>query len=142
MRYILFKLSMIGVFIGMLANCNTAQKISPVTVFDLKAHQPLEINARRLEIIDSWQMPIADPYVGHRVNPLPSNIVAEWASHVLRPAGGSGELIFDIKRVAVTMTALPQKVDINGLFEDQQNRKVNINSRLGRNIILSYVENL
>ena len=112
LRYILLKLSMFVVFIGMLASCNTTQTISPVTVFDQKAHQPLAMNARRLEIIDSWQMPITDPYVGHR------------ASHVLRPAGGSGEIIFDIKRAAITMVDLPQKVDLSGLFEDQQNRKV------------------
>ena len=124
LRYILLKLLMLVVFVGMLVSCNTSQTISPVTVFDHNAHQPLAMNSRRLEIIDNWQMPIADPYVGHRVNPLPSNIVAEWASHVLQPAGGSGEIIFDIKRVAVTMIDLPQKVDLNGLFEDQQNRKI------------------
>jgi hypothetical protein len=109
---------------GLFAACKTAPDTPPVTVFQSDAYQPLAINARRLEIIDNWQMPVAAPYVGHRIDPLPSNILADWASYVLRPAGGSGEVVFDMQRVAVTMTDLPQKVGIDGLFTDQQSRKV------------------
>ena len=83
----------------------------------------MAINARRLEIIDNWQMPIVDPYVGHKINPLPSNIVADWAAHVLRPAGGSGEVVFDMERIAVTLTDMPQKFDLKGLLSDQQSLK-------------------
>ena len=72
-------------------------------------------------IIGRCRLPI---HIGHRVSPLPSAILADWASHVLRPAGGSGEIIFDMKRVAVTMTDLPAKVGIDGLLTDQQSRKV------------------
>ena len=92
-------------------------------VFKSAAYQPLAINARRLEIVDNWQMPIVDQYVGHQISPLPSNIVADWAAHVLRPAGGSGEVVFDMKRIAVTLTDMPQKLDLKGLLSDQQNRK-------------------
>ena len=87
---------------GLLAACKTGTATPPPQIFATDAYQPLNLNARRLEIIDNWQMPVADPYIGHRVSPLPSTILADWASHVLRPAGGSGEIIFDMKRVAVT----------------------------------------
>jgi len=109
---------------GLLAACKTATITPPPQIFSADAYQPISLNARRLEIIDNWQMPVADPYIGHRVSPLPSTILADWASHVLRPAGGSGEIIFDMKRVAVTMTDLPAKVGIDGLLTDQQSRKV------------------
>jgi hypothetical protein len=109
---------------GLLAACKTATITPPPQIFSADAYQPISLNARRLEIIDNWQMPVADPHIGHRVSPLPSNILADWASHVLRPAGGSGEIIFDMKRVAVTMTDLPAKVGIDGLLTDQQSRKV------------------
>jgi len=108
---------------GLLLSCNTVQGNPPPIVFKSAAHQPLEINARRLEIIDNWQMPIVDPYVGHQISPLPSNIVADWVSHVLRPAGGSGEIVFDMERIAVKLTDMPQKLDLKGLFSDQQSRK-------------------
>ena len=109
-----------GLFVG----CNTGTATPPPQIFTTDAYQPLNLNARRLEIIDNWQMPVANPYIGHRVSPLPSAILADWASHVLRPAGGSGEIIFDIKRVAVTMIDLPAKVGIDGLLTDQQSHKV------------------
>ena len=109
---------------GLVAACKTATVTPPPQIFSADAYQPLNLNARRLEIIDNWQMPVADPYIGHRVSPLPSTILADWASHVLRPAGGSGEIIFDMKRIAVTMTDLPAKVGIDGLLTDQQSRKV------------------
>ena len=109
---------------GLFAACKTGTATPPPQIFTTDAYQPLNLNARRLEIIDNWHMPVADPYIGHRVSPLPSAILADWASHVLRPAGGSGEIIFNMKRVAVTMTDLPAKVGIDGLLTDQQSRKV------------------
>lgn len=109
--------------VGLLGGCNTVQRNPPAVIFQSAAHQPLEINARRLEIIDNWQMPIVDPYVGHQISPLPSNIVADWVSHVLQPAGGSGEVVFDMKQISVTLNDMPQKLDLKGLFTDQQSRK-------------------
>ena len=109
-----------GLFVG----CKTGTATPPPQIFTTDAYQPLNLNARRLEIIDNWQMPVANPYIGLRVSPLPSAILADWASHVLRPAGGSGEIIFDIKRVAVTMIDLPAKIGIDGLLTDQQSHKV------------------
>ena len=109
---------------GPFVACKTGTATPPPQIFTTDAYQPLNLNARRLEIIDNWQMPVADPHIGHRVSPLPSTILADWASHVLRPAGGSGEIIFDMKRVAVTMTDLPAKVGIDGLLTNQQSHKV------------------
>ena len=111
-------------FGGMITSCNRGPNNPPPAIFATDAFPPLAINARSLKIIDNWQMPIADPYVGHRVNPLPSNVLADWASHVLNPAGGSGEIIFDMNRVAITMTDLPKKVGLNDLFLDQQSKKI------------------
>ena len=119
----LVKLGLMIFISGLLVSCNTVQSKPPPVVFKSAAHQPLAINARRLEIIDNWQMPIVGHYVGHQINPLPSNIVADWAAHVLRPAGGSGEVVFDMERVAVTLKDMPQKLDLKGLLSDQQSRK-------------------
>ena len=88
-----------------LGACQTIQPVPPMTTAD--RFIPLAMNARRLEIIDNWQMPVEPPYIGHRAQTLPSNLLAKWASQVLQPAGGSGELIFDISRASVTKIALP-----------------------------------
>ena len=123
MVFRLIKLGFMFFISGLLVSCNTVQSKPPTIIFKSAAYQSLAINARRLEIIDNWQMPIVGPYVGHQINPLPSNIVADWAAHVLRPAGGSGEVIFDMERIAVTLTDIPQKIDLKGLLSDQQSRK-------------------
>ena len=119
----LVKLGFMIFISGLLVSCKTVQSEPPPIVFKSAAYQPLAMNARRLEIIDNWQMPIVDHYVGHQINPLPSNVVADWAAHVLRPAGGSGEVVFEMERVAVTLKDMPQKLDLKGLLSDQQSRK-------------------
>ena len=123
MVYGLFKLGLMIFISGLLVSCNAVQSKPPPIIFKSAAYQPLAINARRLEIIDNWQMPMVDHYVGHQINPLPSNVVADWAAHVLRPVGGSGEVVFDMKKIAVTLTDMPQALDLKGLLSDQQSRK-------------------
>ena len=112
------------IFVGFagLAACQTTAPIPPVTTADKFA--PLAINARRLEIIDNWQISVEAPYVGHRAQTLPSNFLADWAAQVLQPAGGSGELIFDMSRASVIRIELPMKVGITNLLTDQQESKI------------------
>ena len=105
-----------------LAACQTTAPTPPVTTADNFA--PLAINARRLEIIDNWQVSVEAPYVGHRAQTLPSNLLADWAAQVLQPAGGSGELIFDMSRASVIRIELPMKVGITNLLTDQQESKI------------------
>ena len=85
MRPIRLLVIMLMGFAG-LAACQTTAPTPPVTTADKFA--PLAINARRLEIIDNWQMTVEAPYVGHRAQTLPSNLLADWAAQVLQPAGG------------------------------------------------------
>ena len=105
-----------------LGACQTIQPVPPMTTAD--KFIPLAMNARRLEIIDNWQMPVEPPYIGHRAQILPSNLLAKWAAQVLQPAGGSGELVFDISRASVTKIALPLEVGIQTLLTDQQESKI------------------
>ena len=121
MRPIRFLVIML-VGIAGLAACQTTAPTPPVTTADKFA--PLSINARRLEIIDNWQMTVEAPYVGHRAQKLPSNLLADWAAQVLQPAGGSGELIFDMLRASVIRVELPMKAGITNLLTDQQESKI------------------
>ena len=105
-----------------LGGCQTTAPLPPATTVD--EFVPLALNARRLEIIDNWQMPVEPPYVGHRSQTLPSNLLATWASQILQPAGGSGELVFDITRASVTRVALPLEAGIKTLLTDQQESKI------------------
>jgi hypothetical protein len=110
-----------------LSGCGGSAK--PVTVppqFKQADFNPVPLNARRLEIVENWQMPMQAPYIGHFQNPYPSNIVAQWAARVLQPAGGSGEIIFDISRAAITEIELAQKAGLKNSFTDQQETKIKV----------------
>ncbi len=121
MKFIRHFVILLGTFVG-LAGCQTTAPLPPVKT----AHNfaPLMMNARRLEIIDNWQMPVQLPYIGHRAQTLPSNLLADWASQVLLPAGGSGELVLDISHASVTRVVLPLKAGIKNLLSDQQESKI------------------
>ena len=114
--------AIVSMVLSGLGACQTTQPVPPMTTAD--KFIPLVMNARRLEIIDNWQMPVEPPYIGHRAQTLPSNLLAKWASEVLQPAGGSGELVFDISRASVTQVALPLEVGIKTLLTDQQESKI------------------
>jgi len=103
----------------------TAPPPQPVTVSS-EVFSPLPLNARRLEIIENWQMPIEPPYIGHLQTPYPSNLVADWATRVLQPAGGSGEVILDISRAALTKVKLPRGEDLQSTLTDQQDSRIRV----------------
>lgn len=106
--------------------CTGASTPPPQVSLTTTGFQSLPLNARRLEIIENWQMPIEAPYIGHLQQPYPSNLVSQWASRVLTPAGGSGELILDILRASVTKEKLPQKVGIANALTDQQDSRIRV----------------
>ena len=86
----------------------------------------LPLNARRLEIIENWKMPIEPPYIGHLQQPYPGNLVSQWATRTLLPAGGSGEMILDITRAAVTKVKLPRQVGLTNALTDQQDSEIKV----------------
>ena len=77
-----------------LAACTTASSPPPQQVsLQSAGFEALSLNARKLEIIENWEMPIKPPYIGHLQQPYPGNLVSQWATKVLLPAGGSGEML-------------------------------------------------
>ena len=112
---------------GLMTACgNTSRGVTAPPKFDSGNYAPIAINARRLEIVENWQMPMESPFIGHFQTPYPSNIVANWAAGVLQPAGGSGELILDISEASVTKEKLTRETNLQGIFSDQQDTKIRV----------------
>ena len=110
------------VFLGACGASTTTVIVPPKLEVD--KFQPLRMNARRMEIIENWQMPVEAPYIGYLANPAPSNVVIDWASRILLPAGGSGELVLDISRASLTRTKLARSAGLNSLITDEQESKI------------------
>jgi hypothetical protein len=110
------------IFLGACGATTTTVPAPPK--LDVDSFQPLRMNARRMEIIENWQMPVVAPYIGYLANPAPSNVVIDWASRILLPAGGSGELVLDISRASLTRTKLARSANLNSLITDEQESKI------------------
>ena len=108
-----------------LAACGAAAPPPQVSV-PSASFAPLPLNARQLEIIENWEMPIQPPYIGHLQQPYPGNLVSQWATKVLMPAGGSGEMILDITRAAVTKVKLPPQTGLANALTDQQDSEIRV----------------
>ena len=106
------------------ARTATTATVTAPPKLDVDSFQPLRMNARRMEIIENWQMPVVAPYIGYLANPAPSNVVIDWASRILFPAGGSGELVLDISRASLTRTKLARSANLNSLITDEQESKI------------------
>ena len=116
------------IFSGLLVltGCVAAPPLSPPPKYDPAGFAPLRVDARKLEIIDNWVMPMQDPHMEHLLQPTPAQIVTDWASRVLVPAGGSGELILDISKASVVVTDLPPSEKITSLVKDNQDSRVRV----------------
>ena len=110
------------IFLGACGATTTTVTAPPK--LDVDSFQPLRMNARRMEIIENCQMPVVAPYIGYLANPAPSNVVIDWASRILLPAGGSGELVLDISRASLTRTKLARSANLNSLITDEQESKI------------------
>ena len=118
-------LCMIFISVSLFSGCVTSQQpqITPPD-FDPAGYKTLRIDARKLQIIENWQMPMEPPYIEHTLEPTMSGLIVEWASRVLIPVGGSGELILNISKASVTVSELPKSADLASLFKNQQESKV------------------
>jgi len=118
-------LCMIFISVSLFSGCVTSQQ-SQITPpgFDPADYKTIRIDARKLKIIENWEMPMEPPYIEHKLEPTMSGLVVEWASRALIPVGGSGELILNISKASVTVSELPKSADLASLFKNQQESKI------------------
>ena len=116
------------IFSGLLVltGCVAAPPLSPPPKYDPAGFAPLRVDARKLEIIENWQMPMEPPFIEHTLMPDMSSMVVDWAKYVLVPVGGSGEVVLDIAQASVQITDLPQGTNLFDVFSDQQESKIRV----------------
>lgn len=105
--------------------CATPPPATPPQ-YEPSGFSSLRVDARKLDIIENWQMPMAAPYIEHTLMPNMSDMVVDWAKYVLVPVGGSGEVVLDIMQASVKVTDLPQSTALLDVFTDQQDTKIRV----------------
>ncbi|MGB2490635.1 MAG: hypothetical protein ACPIC4_06850 [Candidatus Puniceispirillaceae bacterium] len=93
---------------------------------DSQSYSALRLDARKLNIYENWQMPMEPPYIEHTLSPNPSSLIVDWASQVLLPVAGSGEVVLDIQQASVKVVELTKGSKLLDVFRDQQAYKVEV----------------
>ena len=119
--------SMLFLSVSLFPGCVTSQQteVTPPS-FNASGYDTLRINARKLEMIENWQMPMEPPHIEHMLEPTMSGLVVDWASRILVPVGGSGELILTISKASVTVNELAKEADFVSLFKNQQESEIKV----------------
>ena len=103
-----------------LSSCSTPAKQTILPEYETGGFQSLRLDARVLNISEEWVMPMEPPYIEHTLSPDLSSMLVDWATRVLVPVGGSGEVVLNITQASVKMIALPKSERLVDLFSDKQ----------------------
>ena len=117
------------IFAGLLVltGCATPSPVAaPPSKYDPASFESIRVDARKLEIIENWQMPMEPPFIEHTLMPDLSSMVVDWAKYALVPIGGSGEVVLEISQASVQVTDLPQGKAFLDVFSDQQETKISV----------------
>lgn len=119
---IFFKSFPFVLFAGLLllSSCTATSQKTVLPIYETADFQSLRLDARKMEIIENWNMPMKPPYIEHTLSPNLSSMLVDWASRVLIPVGGSGEVVLDISQASVKITSLPRSEKLIDLFKDNQ----------------------
>ena len=109
-----------------ISGCQSKVELETISIYNADEAQSLAINARRLEIVNNWLMPLEAPYVEHELNPTPADSMIKWAQQVVVPRGASGELILNISEASIQEEALPPSEGFLNSFKDNQETRLRV----------------
>ena len=125
-RRLFSRLIFAGLLVVLNGCANPPPPAPPLSKYDPSGFESIRVDARKLEIIENWQMPMEPPFIEHTLMPDLSSMVVDWAKYALVPVGGSGEVVLDISQASVQVTDLPQGTALLDVFSDQQESKIRV----------------
>ena len=125
-RRLFSRLIFAGLLVVLNGCANPPPPAPPLSKYDPASFESIRVDARKLEIIENWQMPMEPPFIEHTLMPNLSSMVVDWAKYALVPVGGSGEVVLDISQASVQVTDLPQGTALLDVFSDQQESKISV----------------
>lgn len=105
---------------GLAAGCATQDPTVRFADLTFAGRQPIVLDAGRIEIVDEYRMPLADPNVEHRAPLAPGAAAERWARDVLKPSGTGGRAVFRITRGSLVAADLKTTGGMKGWFTVDQ----------------------
>lgn len=105
---------------GLAAGCARPDPTVRFADLTFTSRNPVVLDAARLEVIDEYRMPLADPNVEHRAPLAPGAAAERWARDVLRASGPGGRAVFRITRGSLVENRLQTTGGLKGMFTVDQ----------------------
>lgn len=105
---------------GLAAGCTTPDPTLRFADLTFAGRQPIILDAGRIEVVDEYRMPLADPNVEHRAPLAPSAAAERWARDVLKPSGTGGRAVFRVTRGSLVENTLRTTGGMKGWFTVDQ----------------------
>ncbi len=88
----------------------------------------IRLTVARIEIVDAYRPPLAEPHVEHRMPVAPAATLRRWAEDRLVAAGapGGARARFVIEDARVTETELPRTQGLRGVFTTDQGQRYDL----------------
>ncbi len=105
-------------------SCQPIEKIEHV-VFDNTQFSRFEIFSKSIEINETFEKKISDPYIGHTLTVQPSQRIINWINENFKAIGNENKLIVQILDASLTQTEFENK-DAKK-FDEKINYKYELN---------------
>lgn len=105
---------------GLAAGCARPDPTVRFADLTFTGRAPIVLDAARLEIVDEYRMPLADPNVEHRAPLAPAAATERWARDVLRASGPGGRAVFRITNGSLVESRLKTTGGVQGWFKVDQ----------------------
>ncbi|MEQ9333121.1 hypothetical protein [Thalassobaculum sp.] len=105
---------------GLAAGCARPDPTVRFADLTFAGRSPITLDAARIEIVDEYRMPLADPNVEHRAPLAPAAATERWARDVLRTSGAGGRAVFRITKGSLVENRLKTTGGLKGWFTVDQ----------------------
>lgn len=110
------------------------QGVAPRTLPDITFADmpPIGLDVARIEVVQRYQPPLADPYVDHLFPKEPASVIRRWADDRLAARGPNGTATLYIEDASVVEEALARSPGLRGaiVIEESERYTANFKVRL------------
>ena len=108
---------------GLLAACETPMPVQTYPDITFDHLSVLGINVAEMEVVSTYQSPMASPNVEYRFPVPPETALRRWATDRLKAKGAKGSARFTILRAEVIETPLEIEEGLAGTFKTEQSER-------------------
>lgn len=102
------------------AACESAVMRPQFAEFTYGHLAPIDIDVARVEFVDDYAPPLAEPHVEHFFPVAPATAVERWVADRLRPVGVQRTLRVHLEEASAVATPLPSRGGIDAWFTTEQ----------------------